>query len=105
MIILMLLTFTDISNVFANSIGLRVAFRGSNEISPNRISSIAKAYPISLADYHFEPNIARFIIYVIAGFLIINLVYRIEDDGDTSLLDLLISKEKLKDIFIDDNKL
>jgi len=92
-IILSLLTFTDMANVFANSIGLRIAFSGAQDITSNTLRGILAENPAMIRNYDFRPNVVRFILYLFIGLFIVYLINTIESKGD------FIVKEKQKKLF------
>lgn len=88
MIILSLLTFTDMANVFANSIGLRGAFysvaAGEREASTTSLRGYLERYPASIGRYDFRPNVDRFVLYSFIGLVIVFLINKIEGKGDST---------------------
>jgi len=98
MIILSLLTFTDMANIFANSIGLRNAFvtgaAGVREVTPNRLRAVIEGNPRNLGSYHFEPNLGRYFLYTFIGLVIVFLIDKIENKGD-SISNKTMTKNKI----------
>ena len=82
MIVLLLLTFTDMANIFANSIGLRIATNNGIEETSNFVQRIHEKDPSIIAFFDFQPNISNFIFYLSMGFFIIFIVNVIENKED-----------------------